>query len=58
MSNILMISNLEIMCHFNGKQIKIIQFSEQLGEPKIEEKDLAKKKYSVPSYERRDTFAI
>ena len=31
---------------------------EQLGEHKIEEKEAIKKKYSVPSYERRDTFAI
>ena len=29
-----------------------------MGEQKIEEKEAVKKKYSVPSYERRDTFAI
>ena len=38
--------------------INIKQFLEQMGEQKIEEKETVKKKYSVPSYERRDTFAI
>ena len=38
--------------------INIKQFLEQMGEQKIEDKETVKKKYSVPSYERRDTFAI